>query len=240
MAYPVVHFEINGADGQALEKFYSEVFGWHVQSLPEIGYATIDTHAGRGINGGIGTARQDPFITFYVETPDVDATLAKAESLGAKTVVPVSDMGVARFALFTDPQGNVMGIVAPSEGPGVSEGNGVAVDWFEVLGPDASALKAFYSELYGWDLHGEEGAEWVYYHLDNPADRGIGGGVGASPDGQPHVTPYAMVDDFQTYLDRAESLGGETAIPPTEAPGTTFAQIRDPQGLLFGLWKPAE
>jgi predicted enzyme related to lactoylglutathione lyase len=238
MDNPVVHFEINGTDGQALEKFYSEVFGWHVQSLPELGYATIDTHAGSGINGGIGTIRQgDPLATFYVETPDLYATLARAESLGANMILPVSDIGPAKLAVFKDPQGNVMGIVAPGEGPGVSEGDGVPVDWFEILGPDVSGLKDFYYRLFGWDLHGDESADWVYYHLD-AGSRGIGGGVGASPDGQPHVTPYARVDDFQTYLDRAESLGGSMIVPPTEAPGITFAQFRDPQGVVFGLWRP--
>jgi predicted enzyme related to lactoylglutathione lyase len=239
---PVVHFEINGTDGQALEKFYSEVFGWHVQSFPELGYATIDTHAGAGINGGIGTAQegQPPYVTFYVENPDPEATLARAESLGATTVMPVTEIGVAKYGQFRDPQGNVLGVVAPAEGPGVSVGDGVAVDWFEILGPDASALRAFYSQLFGWDLHGDESAEWKYYHLDPGTDRGIGGGVGGSQDGQPHVTPYAQVDDFATYLERAEALGGGTATSPTEASGTTFAQLRDPQGLLFGLWKPAE
>ena len=241
MANPVVHFEINGTEGSALEKFYSEVFGWHVQSLPEFGYATIDTHAGAGINGGIGTAGEgQPYVTFYVECADPEATLGKAESLGATTVMPVTDLGVAKYGQFRDSQGNVLGVVAPAEGPGVSAGDGVAVDWFEIVGPDPSALKAFYSELFDWDLHGDEAAEWLYYHLDVEGERGIGGGVGGSQDGQPHVTPYATVDDFQIYLDRAEALGGGTAIPPTQAPGITFAQLRDPQGLVFGLWRPAE
>lgn len=239
---PVVHFEINGTDGQALEKFYSEVFGWHVQSLPEFGYATIDTHAGDGINGGIGTAQEGkpPYVTFYVENPDPEATLAKAESLGATIVMPVTEIGVAKYGQFRDPQGNVLGVVVPAEGPGVSAGDGVAVDWFEILGPDPSALRAFYSRLFGWDLKGEDSAEWEYYQLDRGTERGIGGGVGGSQDGQPHVTPYARVNDLQSYLERAESLGGETAMLPAEAGGITFAQLRDPQGLVFGLWKSAE
>lgn len=241
MESPVVHFEINGTEGPALEKFYSEVFGWNVQSLPELGYATIDTQSGDGINGGIGTVREgQPLATFYVETPDPEGTLAKSESLGATTIMPVTEIGPAKFGLFRDPQGNVIGVVAPDEGPGVSPGDAAAVDWFEILGPDASALKAFYSGLFAWDLKGSDSGDWEYYHLDSGTGRGIGGGIGGSQDGQPHVTLYARVDDFQTYLDRAEALGGGTAIPPTEAPGITFAQLRDPQGIVFGLWRPTE
>ena len=39
MGNPVVHFEVNGPDGSALEKFYCELFGWAMQPLPpEAGY----------------------------------------------------------------------------------------------------------------------------------------------------------------------------------------------------------
>lgn len=65
MGNAVVHFEVNGTDGPALEKFYGELFGWHVQSQPEMNYGIIDTHAGAGINGGIGTSQEGRgFVTF--------------------------------------------------------------------------------------------------------------------------------------------------------------------------------
>lgn len=38
------------------------------------------------------------------------------------------------------------------------------------------------------------------------------------------------------YLERAESLGGKTILPPTEmGPETTIALLEDPQGTGFGL-----
>ena len=41
MGQPVVHFEIIGKDGEALQKFYSDVFGWE---LDTIGFAVpVDT-----------------------------------------------------------------------------------------------------------------------------------------------------------------------------------------------------
>ena len=58
MGNPVVHFEINGPDPELVAKFYSELFGWHVQSIPELEYTTIDTHGGGGINGGISKAEK--------------------------------------------------------------------------------------------------------------------------------------------------------------------------------------
>src|SRR5919197_2792904 len=55
MADPVVHFELMGVDREALGRFYAELFGWHVESVPEPPYSLIDTHAGSGINGGVGS-----------------------------------------------------------------------------------------------------------------------------------------------------------------------------------------
>jgi predicted enzyme related to lactoylglutathione lyase len=247
MGNPVVHFELNGTDWQSLAGFYKELFDWHVQEMPEAKYAIIDTHAGSGINGGIGESQSgEPFGTFYVQGPDVPALLAKAESLGGKTAVPVVEMTEPfplTFAQFTDPQGNRIGLVKAEEGQegGPSEGDGVSVSWFEIIGPDAKALLGYYTKLFGWteqksDTAGTEDIPaGIEYHQMEGA--GIGGGIGGSPDGQGHVTVYAAVDDVQKYLERAETLGGRIVVPVTTLAQTTFAQFADPQGIVFGLYK---
>jgi len=124
MGNPVVHFELNGTDWKSLSGFYKELFGWHVQDIPEGNYAVIDTHAGSGINGGIGQSQSgEPFGTFYVECPDgqghvtvyaevddIQKYLEVAESLGGKTVVPITTIAQTTFAQFADPQGIVFGL----------------------------------------------------------------------------------------------------------------------------------
>jgi predicted enzyme related to lactoylglutathione lyase len=80
------------------------------------------------------------------------------------------------------------------------------------------------------------GEGFVYGEVDTSAGKGINGGIGSSPDGQPHVNVYAEVDDIQKYLDKAESLGGKTIVPPMEAGNVKFAQFADPQGTTFGLF----
>lgn len=66
------------------------------------------------------------------------------------------------------------------------------------------------------------------------------GGVGNDPSGgDGHVTFYAETDDVQASLDKAESLGGRTVMPPTEPmQGTTIALFADPEGHVVGLVKP--
>src|SRR5262249_25340254 len=80
------------------------------------------------------------------------------------------------------------------------------------------------------------------YGLVAPAEGGIGGGVGRSPDGGPgHVTFYVEVSDPEAYLAKAEKLGGKKGVPPTEIPSynLTFAMFTDPAGHLIGLSKGA-
>jgi len=246
MANPVVHFEINASDASALATFYSELFGWHTEnmSMGEITYVLIDTHAGQGINGGIAQPPEGAprTVTVYAEGPDIQALLDKAVSLGATVMLPVSELPMVTLALFSDPQGNMIGLVksAPEDQPqpGVSPGSNPAIDWFEILGTNGKALRQFYRDLFGWEISESMGDGFDYGEV-KAGDRGIGGGIGTSPTGAPMTTVYANVDDLDKYIERAETLGGKKIMGPMDAGETvSIAQIADPQGNVFGLWRP--
>lgn len=50
----------------------------------------------------------------YVQVKNVDETVAKAQKLGAQIHMPPSDVAtVGRLAIFTDPQGGWLGVLAP-------------------------------------------------------------------------------------------------------------------------------
>ena len=112
MGAAVTHFEIHGKDGAALQKFYADLFDWHVDSNNPMDYGMVDTHAGNGINGGVTKDMNGAaFVTIYVEVDDLQVALDKAESLGGKTVMPPSDVpGGPTLAQFTDPEGNLIGL----------------------------------------------------------------------------------------------------------------------------------
>src|SRR5580692_1432321 len=108
---------------------------------------------------------------------------------------------------------------------------------FELIGKDAAGLKAFYSQLFGWEI-GDLMPDMGNYGLIDGGSSGLPGGVGQSDDGKPRVTVYAQVDDLQATLDRAVALGGAVVMPPTEIPGVTWlALFTDPDGNVFGLTK---
>jgi predicted enzyme related to lactoylglutathione lyase len=107
MAAPVVHFEIHGKDGKQLQDFYSKLFSWKVNANNPMEYGMVQDS---GIGGGI-TGPDGPMVTVYVEVPDLQATLQKAESLGGKTVMPPMEVpGGPTIAQFKDPAGNTIGL----------------------------------------------------------------------------------------------------------------------------------
>ena len=86
MPNPVVHFEIMAKDGARAETFYSELFGWKIDSNNPMNYGIVD-NAGEGINGGVGsTPDGQAFVTFYVQVDDLQAYLDKAVKLGGKVL----------------------------------------------------------------------------------------------------------------------------------------------------------
>jgi predicted enzyme related to lactoylglutathione lyase len=118
MGNPVVHFEVTGKDGAALQRYYAELFGWKVTLHEPSGYRMVDTDSGgQGVGGGIMTSPTgDPMITFYVAVDDLQAALDRAEQLGGKTVLPPMDVPEGpSVAIFSDPEGNMMGLVSGME-----------------------------------------------------------------------------------------------------------------------------
>lgn len=240
MGQPVVHFEIISPDPKATNKFYSELFGWKMQEIPDV-YTFIDTAGGRGINGGIGAAREGdtPGIQFYVEVPECQKYLDKAVELGGEIAVPVTEVpDMVTFGIVKDPQGNLTGVVKEGEGPGSSPGDGAPVTWFEATAPDGKALQDFYVKLFDWKIKPSDEGGTIYGEVDTGSSKGISGGIGGSADSGSSTTVYAEVDDVEKYLERAESLGAKRVMDPMSVgEKTTIVLFADPQGLTMGIYR---
>lgn len=120
MGQPVVHFEVVGTDGDKLKAYYSNLFGWKFEDaqgpmnygvVPREGNTNAD---GIGIGGGVGGVEGDAgHVTFYVEVPDIEAALGKAESLGGKRLMGPDEVPGAGISIahFSDPEGHLIGLV---------------------------------------------------------------------------------------------------------------------------------
>lgn len=118
----VVHFEIPADNLARATKFYSTVFGWKMNEMPEMSYVMVGTTESDektgmpkepgAINGGM-LKREDPVKSTVVtiSVKSIDQAAATIEKNGGKMIrakMPVGDMGFAAY--FKDSEGNVVGL----------------------------------------------------------------------------------------------------------------------------------
>ena len=114
MQHPVVWFEVMGKDGERLQSFYRELFGWKIDASNPMRYGMVEAVNGQGIPGGVGQLgdKPHPKVTFYVSTESVEASLGEAEKLGGKVLMPRTPLPDGPvIGMFADLEGNAIGLV---------------------------------------------------------------------------------------------------------------------------------
>lgn len=116
--HPAVMFEIIADDQAAAAAFYSQVFGWRYENGTD-GFSYIHFPAGSPpILGGIGQAQPGtpgfaPGRNFYLLVESLEPVLERATEAGATALMPPTAVDGYRFAMFTDPEGNPIGLIEP-------------------------------------------------------------------------------------------------------------------------------
>ncbi len=115
--HPIVHIEIPAKKAQEAGKFYGDLFGWKIEADPTYNYVQFQAEGGPGggfveVDGSSAPIQYKPdSLLVYVLTDDINATLAKVESLGGKTVLPKTEIPqMGWWAVFADPTGNRIGL----------------------------------------------------------------------------------------------------------------------------------
>ena len=112
MAAQVIHVEVTGKDGAALQKFYGDVFEWTLDTNNPGGYGML--RQDNGFTGGIGTSQDGGagHVTFYVHADDPAGTLARVEAAGGRVIMPLTEVAPeTTVALFADPEGHIVGLM---------------------------------------------------------------------------------------------------------------------------------
>jgi len=115
MANPFVHVELHTQDTQKAKKFYTGLFDWTLEEVPDMNYTII--RVGEGTGGGMMKSPMPdamPQWVPYVLVDDVAAFTEKAKSLGARAlsdITEVPDMG--RFSMLVDPTGAAFALWEP-------------------------------------------------------------------------------------------------------------------------------
>ncbi|OAB87653.1 glyoxalase [Janibacter melonis] len=108
----ITHIDIPVSDLARASEFYSGLFGWQIAEVP--GYEGYPMwQAPNKISGGGLAPRGEGFTQprSYVEVDSIEETLAKVRESGGAVVMeksPISE--TSWWAVFTDPDGNVVGV----------------------------------------------------------------------------------------------------------------------------------
>lgn len=109
--------ELMTNDMPAAKKFYREALGWDLQDQNNPSMPYIIAKKGDREVAGIMAIPKDsqgmpPSWGCYVTVDDVDARVARVQSLGGKLCVGPQDIpNIGRFAVIADPQGAMLAMI---------------------------------------------------------------------------------------------------------------------------------
>jgi predicted enzyme related to lactoylglutathione lyase len=115
MAGSIVHFELPAQDPGRAKRFYESVFAWRFR---EIGDSPIEYHMTEDLEpvGAIYPRQSDergPIV--YLDTDDIDATLARVRELGGEADDKQPIPGIGWFSRAEDTEGNPFSLYATDE-----------------------------------------------------------------------------------------------------------------------------
>ena len=244
--------ELATTDAYAAKQFYSEMFGWEGTDTPiseEMVYTTLKLN-GKDVGalyeirpedryrGGKGVPTQ---WFSYISVTSADETAAKAKALGGTVLrEPFDVMEHGRMAIIADPTGAHFCIWQAKQHKGIGvKGETGSLCWNELLTNDTERAKDFYTKLFGWNSKTDSGetpyTEWIN------GEEHIGGMMEIQPFMGPRPPQWAIyiaVDDCDAKVEKAESGGATTSVPPTDIPKVgRFAELYDPTGGTFNIIK---
>lgn len=120
---------------------------------------------------------------------------------------------------------------------------------FEIPFDDKSRATDFYHKVFGWQIADVPGDMPYTFAITTPADEtgnpttpgGINGGMYPRADGGGAVSPVVVieVDSCEQRVADVVGAGGDRVAGPAEIPGMgIYAQVKDPEGNIIGLWQP--
>src|SRR5262245_1459366 len=240
-----VWHELMTTDTKSAAGFYSNLAGWTTKPWAEDGSYTLFQMEGRQMAGLMPnpTPGAPPSWLTYIGTPNVDATVKQAKSLGAKVHKAPSDIPtIGRFAILEDPYGAVFAVFTPLPGqPPQDEVAGLGdFSWHELVTTDWRGARSFYQKLFGWDETSamDMGPGMGTYQMFGWGGRPFGGVFNkpAQMPGPPSWLPYIRVTDAKGTAEAIKRLGGQVTNGPMEVPGGDWiTQGLDLQGATFAV-----
>lgn len=244
-------FELHSTDDARASKFYSALLGWGERQVPignDMVYR-IETLQGQDVAAMVKMMpemmqRGAPSNWMsYVSVENVDASTARAKSLGAMIAMEPTDvMDQGRMSVIADPQGAMVSLWQGKATPGVGILGEVGANvWNELLTNDTAGAAAFYGGLFGWKAEPMPNSD-KGYEIFKKGDLSAGGmmkirqEMGPMP---PSWMVYFRVADADAAARKTNELGGRVLMEPQSIPTVgRFAVLMDPTGAAFSILAP--
>ncbi len=118
--------------------------------------------------------------------------------------------------------------------------------WADLTTTDQEAAKAFYGELFGWELEDLPAGEGAVYTMASVDGKHVAA-ISPQPQQQreagvpPMWNSYITVESADDALERARGLGATVHAPAFDVfDAGRMGVIQDPQGAFFCVWEPKE
>jgi predicted enzyme related to lactoylglutathione lyase len=236
-----VWHELMTPDTSAAHSFYSKTLGWKSQASDDVPDYSMFVASGGPLGGSVALPAGAPHWLTYIGTPDIEATVAQAQDLGAKVIKEVEEIpGMGKYAVLNDPQGAQFAVYSSSADPGRDKpAKRGEFSWHELMSTDAKAALDFYAELFGWEKrNAHDMGPMGFYYLFGRNGQEIGGMFDkpANVPGGPAWLGYVRVKDVNQTVKKIKSAGGTLTNGPMEVPGGDWiAQFVDPHGAAFAV-----
>ena len=243
--------ELDTTDATGALAFYSALFAWeddpqpitenwtyHLQKLNGLEAAAIYEQSEEERSQGV-----PPHWNTYFTAEDVDAVAQKAGEAGGTVLFgPMDVFEAGRMVMLQDPHGAAFAVWQPKQHIGcrVKQEAG-AMTWNELVTSASASAIEFYEGVLGIERGITMGP--MDYTLLRAGGNEVAGVLQITEDMgpiPPHWAVYFGVDDVDETVAKAQSLGADVYVPPTDIPEIgRFACLADPQGADFNVFKAA-
>jgi len=241
--------DVTSPDVDGAVQFYSELFGWTGQTdpRPEAGGYTMFSKNGKYVAAASppmpGAEGIPPHWTVYLASDDVDATAGKIRDAGGQVLMdPFDVFDSGRMTIAVDPTGAAFGVWQAGTHIGAQlRREPGTMNWAECQTKDPAAARAFYEQVYGYEVEEAQMGGPDPYILLKIGGEPAAGLIRIGADWGDVPSNWSVVfevDDTDAAVAKVQELGGRMLMEPMDLPEVgRFAVVADKWGAVFQVIK---
>ena len=235
--------ELYSPDIDASAAFYRDLLGWEITPAEPGEPLTTEVHHDGRLIGSFEPAEEahgDPGwrVSFMVD--DVRTAAGAAERVGGGVVVEPTDVTeTMAYALASDPDGNVVGLLEGEDFEGPYPYHAGMPVWFDVLASDLEPAERFYREVAGWSTRrltiADQEQDFYTSVVGGRSVSGVGRAGYFGEEIPSRWRIYFGVEDADAAARRVRELGGAVIVEPIDFTFGRMVEVADPHGARFLL-----